>query len=257
MKLVSIINVWADSVELLPYCISNHLDFCDAVIVIGSSWSNSGTKSDIMDIFIREWPKMPEIIIERYEPSLRNTPQVNETLKRNFGIRCALNHPANFTHFLMADTDEFYKADEMLNEKERFDNPHLNGLVHPLKVYIKTPTLWTEDHTLVPGIHKLAPFVSCGNFKQYPFAYDSKGAAHIDPTRRMSYQSGIEWSNVFMHHYSYVRYDINMKIDNSSANLRRSRQTIYEELRDAKPGYVSRLYHRPLQECENYFNIVI
>jgi hypothetical protein len=60
-----------------------------------------------------------------------------------------------------------------------------------------------------------------------------------------------------MHHYSYVRKDINLKIENSSANLKRSRHIIYEELVNAKPGYLSKLYHQELKECENYFNIQI
>lgn len=255
MKLVSIINAWSDTVELLPMCIDNHLQFCDHVIVVSSSVSNRGQANSIMAEFIRDYRREPRVSFEYFEPYLKHKPVVNETAKRNFGIVKA--RARDFTHFLMADADEFYDAREMNAEKYRFHKKSLNGLVHALKVYIKTPTLYTDDHTLVCGIHRLTKDVSCGNFKYYPFTYDSQGRAHIDPSRRMSFTSGIEMSTVYMHHYSYVRRNIDMKIENSSAKLTNSRQIIHEELKNAAPGYVSKLYHRPLKSCPNYFNIVI
>lgn len=252
MKLVSIINAWHDALELLPSCIDNHLSFCDDVIVIWSSKSNHG-KSDggAMLEFISTYKKY--VKFHQVEPDPRYKPLVNETRKRNYGIELAKK--LGYSHFLLADQDEFYYAPAMNSEKERFDNPNLNGLVHKLKVYIKSPTLWCEDHTLCCGIHKLTKDVYAGNFKDYPFAYDAAGQAHIDPSRRLSFTSGIEMSQVYMNHFSYCRKNINLKIENSSANLRRSKEVIYEELRMAKPGHVSLLYHKPLKETENIFNL--
>lgn len=255
MKLVSIINAWSDTVELLPMCIDNHLQFCDHVIVVTSSLSNHGNADSLMAEFIRDNVFGSNVSFEYFQPFLKYTPRVNETAKRNLGIMKAKEK--GFTHFLIADADEFYDASEMNGEKKRFHKKTLNGLVHPIKVYIKTPTLYTEDHTLACGIHKLTDGVTCGNFKYYPFTYDNRGHAHIDPTRRMSFTNGIEMSHVYMHHYSYVRRNIDMKIENSSAKLTNSRNVIHEELKNAAPGYVSKLYHRPLKSCPNYFNIVI
>lgn len=253
MRLTSIFNVWIDALELLPSCIDNHLSFSDDCIVIWSSKSNHG-KSDNGQMleFIATYKRY--VNFHQVEPDKRFTPLVNETRKRNYGIEIAKK--IGYTHFILADSDEYYKPDEMNQEKKRFDNPSLNGLVHPLKVYIKSPTLYTFDHTLCCGIHKLNKDTYAGNFQVYPYAYDEKGA-HIDPSRRISFTKGIERSGVYMHHFSYVRKNIDLKIDNSTANLKRSRQVIYDELRDAKAGYVSKLYHQPLQECENYFDIAL
>lgn len=255
MNLVSIINAWSDTVELLPACIDNHLQFCDHVMVVASSMSNRGQSNSVMAEFIRNYKRNPRVSFEQFEPFLKYKPVINETAKRNLGIIKARER--DFTHFIICDADEFYDAAEMNAEKYRFHKKSLNGLVHPLKVYIKTPTLYTEDHTLVCGIHKLTKEVSCGNFKYYPFAYDNNGQAHIDPSRRMSFTTGIEMSSVYMHHYSYVRRNIDLKIENSTAKLTNSRQVIHEELNNAAPGYISKLYHRPLKSCPNYFNIVI
>jgi hypothetical protein len=259
MKLISIINVWADCIELLPYCIHNHLQFCNAIIVVGSLKSNHGTSSDAYQKYIERYPfgvtPTPRVFFEFCEPTEGLKPLVNETKKRNYGLEMAKK--GGFSHFLIADADELYIPSEMNEEKKRFDNPNLNGLVHPLKVYIKLPTLYTYDKTLVCGIHKLHKDTSCGSYKNYPYAYDAAGVAQIDPSRRLYFTSGIEMSAVYCEHFSYVRKDINLKINNSSANLKKYKKTIYNELRDAKPGYVSRLYHQELKESENIFNLPI
>lgn len=254
MKLVSIITVWADCLCLLPACIKNHLEFCDEILVLWSQHSRHGEKSDAVLEFIASKKHDARVTFHQLEPMRGMTPLYNETRIRNYGIDLA--RTKKFTHFLIADADEFYIPNQMQLHKDAFQiDPKINGFVHPLKVYIKTPTLWTHDHTLVPGIHRLLNRTECGSFRFYPFAYDDKGQAHIDPSRRLNFYDGIEKAECFMHHMSYVRSDIDLKIDNSTANLRRSRQVIYNELREANPGYVSKLYHQPLQQSENIFNI--
>lgn len=255
MKLVSIINAWADTVELLPFCIDNHLQFCDSVIIVVSSMSNHGNLSSAMDDFIRDYPHNPRVMFERFQPFKGYTPLVNETAKRNLGLQKAIESNYGFTHYLIADADEFYIAEEVNDQKKWW--PKVNGLVCRLRVYVAKPTLWCEDHTLVPFIQRLHKSSAVGNNRDYPFAYDEAGNAHIDPSRRPDFKTFIYMSDVLCHHFSYVRRDIDMKIDNSSANLRRSRQVIYDELKNAKPGYVSHLYHKTLKESENIFNIQI
>lgn len=255
MKLASIINVWSDCVELLPFCIKNHLQFCDGVIVVWSQYSNHAVKNDAVLEYVLTNGHDPRVQFVQVDPWRGVTPLHSETRKRNHGIAEA--REKGFTHILIADADEFYFSEQMEEDKKRFDDPKVNGIVHAVWVYIKNPTLYTNDHTLVCGIHKLNKDTMCGPFKDYPFAYDIHRQANIDPSRRLSFTNGIKLSKYRMHHYSYVRKNIDLKIDNSSANLKNSRQIIYDELRDAKPGYVSRLYHQPLNECENYFNIVL
>lgn len=254
MKLASIINVWADCVELLPFCIKNHLQFCDGVIVIWSQTSNHGVKNDAVFEYILANGHDSRVEFVQLEPMKNVKPLVNETRKRNHGIDIARRK--GFTHFIIADADEMYIPEEVEQEKKRFNNPSLNGLVCGMFVFVKSPLLWADTHTRVAFIQKITKDVSVGMFKEFPFAYEGK-KAFIDPSRRISHRKGIEFSEIMMHHFSYIRKNIDLKIDNSSAKLKRSRQIIYDELRYAKPGYVSRLYHQPLQECLNYFDICI
>src|SRR5688572_1316914 len=201
MRLCSIINAWSDTIELLPFCIENHLKFCDGVIVIWSVNSNHWQKDERMFDFVVSH-EYQNVLFYQVEP-ISGTPLMNETRKRNQGITVARNE--GYTHFLMADADEFYIPESMMYDKKQFAKGDLNGIIHPIKVYIKTPNLWCNDHTLVPGIHKLEKTTFVGQFKEYPFAYDEFGNAHVDPSRRVNYISGIVMSEFPMHHYSYVR----------------------------------------------------
>lgn len=253
MKLCSIISAWGDTLELLPHCIDNHLKFCNGVIVMWSEQSNFGVNDTRMKEFVYTH-KYHHVIFYQLEPMKHRDARVNERNKRNVGIDVARKH--GFTHFLIADADEFYNSKEVEWEKLRFDDPALKGLVCKLKVYVRYPTLRTDDHTLVPFIHRLTNRIKCTENRYYPFTYDNSGA-HIDPTRRFDINSGVQMSPVTMHHFSYVRQNIEMKISSSTANLRRSREVIHEELRTAEPGAVSKLYHRPFELCENQFNLPV
>jgi hypothetical protein len=246
MKLAAIFCVWSDCNELLGRAIDNIRPVVDGVIVVYSNISNHGNSIN--------FPKnnFGNCILVSWEPNLGLPPHPNESAKRNFGLDRAKE--LGYTHFINLDADEFYDRDEFENEKSNFTG---NGSVCRIKTYFKSPTLTVGfDHTLVPFIHKLnhnTKFVL--NSKTYPFTYDSQGNAHIDPTRRLNYTNGIQMAKITMHHYSYVRANINLKINNSSANLRRSSEVIQRDLKNAQPGYFCELYQRELIECENYFNI--
>jgi len=259
MRLAAIICVWSDCADLLPSCVDNIAPVVDGVIIMWSKTSNHFIEDDriffTLEQIDKKYRTSGKIYFEQVEPKAGLHPRNNETLKRNKGLTWA--YGLGFTHFIMMDSDEYYKQDELLQDKERFKNPDLNGMVHRLKVFVGKPTLCCDDHTLVPGIHKLSRNTEMGSFKTYPFTYDKQGNAHIDPTRRVSYTHGIIMSDFYMWHFSYVRKDIDLKIQNSSANLKNSEAVIKRDIANAKPGYVSELYHRSLEEVSNYFNIAI
>jgi hypothetical protein len=252
MRLVAIISAWSDTKELLPFCIRNIAKVVNKVIVVYSTTSNKGNKDDSIQELVFsdltcQWVNV--------EPDLSKSSHQNETDKRNYGLE--ISKMQGFTHFIIMDADEFYLPEEFQRAKNLVEEKGLNGIVCPLKVYIKDPTLCCDDHTLVPAIQRLKPETQVGSFKKYPFTVDSEGHVHIDPTRRVNHYDKVEMSDMFMHHMSYVRKNVDLKIDNSSASLYRSREVIYRELQEAEEGYESKLYHRKLNRVPNYFNIQI
>lgn len=243
MKLVALYNAWGDCPQLLAKSILNIKPVVDGTIVIYSDYSYS---NNYLEFPLNELPH-DNVKYVRADPSH------NETSKRNLGLEMA--RKAGYTHFIMSDCDELYRQEDVIRDKDLLENnPGLNGLVCRVKVLFAKPTLTCDDHTLVPYIHKLKNTTRTGNFRDYPFAYDDNGA-HIDPTRRLNYEDGIQMSDTIMYHASWIRTDYELKIANSIAvrNLRKS--TILEDLKNAAPGYYCKFYRKTLHECENIFNL--
>jgi hypothetical protein len=253
MRLCAIYNVWADSLDLLPYSIENILPVVDGVIVVWSESSNKGIKSSKCLEFISQ-PHNHKIIFHQCEPSRILTSHQNETLKRQYGLDLARDK--GFTHFIMMDSDEFYKHEDVEFAKRHLIEKNLLGIVCRSQVYFKSPCLTVGlDHTLVPFIHTITPSLKLGNYPEYPFAYDEKGNAHIDPTRRLNVSTGVELLDIVMHHYSWIRSDYELKIENSSASNNLKRSSIYDDLKEATDGHYNQFYRSHLTRCDNIFNL--
>jgi hypothetical protein len=151
---------------LLLKSIQNLLPVVDGVIVVWSNESNWGQFKEFEKPIEHE-----KVTYYHAEPIQGHAPSYNETLKRNFGIDTAKKQ--GYTHFLIADLDEFYIQADLIQDKIHIEKHDLNGVVHEVRVLFKEPTLWCEDHTLCPGIQKLTKEVSVGDNKYYPYAYDS------------------------------------------------------------------------------------
>jgi hypothetical protein len=244
MRIAAVFNVWADCLCLLPYAIENIRPVVDEVIVVYSWKSNRGNT-------IRyELPK--DCILVQCEPET-NVPHINETAKRNAGLEEVKKR--GFTHFIMMDADEFYVQSEFQKAKLLLGNQA--GSVCRIQTYFKSPTLTIGyDYTLVPFIHKVTPRLQYKlNSASYPFTYE-RGNARIDCTRRLNISSGVILADITMHHYSFVRKDMNLKLENSSATFKGKRADIvYDDLRNARPGYFLQGYQKTLTECENIFNL--
>lgn len=247
-KLTAIICLW-DGEEFLPYLVPNLQEQVDEILIVYSRTSNFGERLDY------PLPKFERTRYINFEPIQSHGPHTNETRKRNFGLRLAINEGA--THVLMCDVDEFYDTHEFNAEKERIYSSGINGLVCGLRCYFGLPDLFIDtDKTRVPFIQKITPKMEVGFFKHYPFSYEN-GDARIDPTRRPNTRDGVEWSEITMHHYSWVRNDILRKIKNSSARINILKSTALEDYRAAKEGYFCKYYNTTLQKTDIKFGIKV
>lgn len=248
MKIAAIFNIWADCLDLLPHAIENIRPVVDGVIVVWSYRSNRGN--------VIEYDLPKDCILVKCDPVSKD-PHVNEVLKRNAGLEAAKE--LGFTHFIGMDSDEFYQRSEFIKAKELIQEKGYLGSVCRIKTYFKSPTLTIGyDHTLVPFIHKISSSLSYKlKFKDYPFTYDQQRHCHIDPTRRLNMTRGVYMmEDVTMHHYSYVRKDMSLKLQNSSANFKGTRtDAVMNDLKNAKPGYYCNTYGRTLVSCDNIFNL--
>lgn len=240
MKICAIMNIWADTSCIYPYMIENIRPVVDGIIVVWSVKSNRG------QIIPYDLPE--DCILIQCEPQYR-IPNHNELAKRNAGLEAAKKE--GFTHFIMMDGDEGYVQSEFAEQKKIIEETGWIASLCPVKVYFKSPTLTIGlDRTLVPFIHKLSPRLKYVlNDHSYPLAYDRWGAPQIDCTRRLNITQGVRLMDITMHHFSYVRKDMSLKLENSSANFKNSRsEIVYEDLRNAKPGYFLKGYQKELIE---------
>lgn len=258
MKLCAIYNVW-DDYDLFHHSAKNIRNLVDGVILVHGEYSNFGETCRLEHFQHGQiHDKFTHVI---YEP-IKADARTNETAKRNFGLQKA--RELGYTHFIMMDADEFYEPNEFKNELERFKDPNLMGLVCRVKCYFRSPELTIGyDTTLVPFVHKITPSLRFEFNKNYPFAWTSLDRIphthtkqiRIDPTRSMNIANDVEWSEITMHHYSWVRKDVKKKIRNSTARQNIERSTIIQDYLNAKEGYFCQFYGKTLERSPDIFGL--
>ena len=244
-KLCAIYNVF-DSVELLKgsmECLKNDVDL---FIIIWQDVSNFGEKYHaFLDADFSNFEK--PIYDFKYEPNLNISGAENETNKRNKGLEIAKHH--NCSHFLHLDCDEYYE--NFAEAKQKFIDSGANGSVCKILTYFKKPTLRleNEDNYYVPFIHELIEITTAGN-QDYPF--------YVDPTRKINEQN-VVLLDIYMHHFSWIRNNIERKFRNSSAKANIEKSDLLKDYYsdETKSGYFLKDYGQKLIEVENLFNINI
>lgn len=242
--LVAFYNVW--DYEHLRKSVDNIKPVVDKVIIVWSKYSNYGNEGNFNP------DEFKDCICIKFE-SRSGYAYQRETAKRNYGLQKAKKLGAKY--FLMMDCDEFYHQADILKWYDYLKSkPELNGLVCKLKVYFKEPTLVCDDVTYVTFIHRLEPNMVFHHNQNYPYAHH-EGHNRIDPTRRLNIDSGVELIDCYMHHYSWVRNDINTKALNSTARNTILKSNVFKDLELAKPGYFCEFYGQELKEVPNYFGV--
>lgn len=239
MKLAAIYNVW-DGAELLRGSMECLRGSVDLFIIVYQRVSNFGERYDPRpDMNIGDFKT---IIFFEFIPT-NWTGAGNEREKRNIGMNIARANGC--THFLNIDCDEYYRDfDAAIREYQDAGTP---GSVCRIMTYFGNPKLRFEnpDNYYVPFIHRLDEGTISG-VKPYPF--------YVDPTRRINEES-VTLLSGFMHHFSWVRKDIERKTRNSSARNNIMKSTLLDDYSKAAPGLFVPAFKQKLISVENIFSI--
>jgi hypothetical protein len=210
MKLAAIYNVW-DGVELLNGSMESVADGVDLFIIVFQNVSNTGEIYDprpFMNLNIK-WLNEKKVITREYKPEIGiyNNPGQHERNKRNIGLDIARENGCS--HFLHLDCDEYYLNFKAM--KKAFLESGAAGSACKIYTYFKEPTLrlMNHDNYFVPFIHQLNENTICGK-SVYPH--------YVDPTRKINVAGHVPIIGD-MHHFSWIRNDINRKIRNSTARV--------------------------------------
>lgn len=253
MKLAAIYNIF-DGVELLKgsmQCLAGHVDM---FILVVQKTSNFGDEFDGFDQLDFSEFDQGTICIIRYEP-INFGPGYkqgawNEIKKRQIGIDMAKS--SGCTHFLCLDCDEYHQ--DFGGAVQEYLATGADGSVCPLFSYFSKPIYRTEflDNYYVPFIHKLHSWTDTG-VEKYPF--------YVDPTRRINTNDVVKLQHV-MHHFTWIRKDIAMKVRNSTARQNILKSNLLEdywskELESDPEGYLVQGLGQRLTVVDNIFNIQV
>jgi hypothetical protein len=214
MKLASIYNVF-DGDELLLGSIKQIRDQVDVVIVVYQRESHRGNMNPNLDFSLMLLQEMNLVDhFEQYKPvySKGGALVSQESNKRNLGLQIARQYQC--THYLHIDCDEFYLPAQFKFAKEMTESGVRNTFCHMATYFLKPTWRLTPDESyLVPFIQKL------GTDNTGP--HNPAPKFIVDPSRRPDVKPPyliFHTDELLMHHFSWVRKDLGMKLRNSSAN---------------------------------------
>lgn len=213
--LAAIYNVF-DSEQFLEKSIRQIKPVADKVIAVAQTKSNYG-ETYLGGVEECERLAQLELIdhIIYYEPAhyTRKPAGELETEKRERGRVLAAH--IGCQHFIQMDCDELYFTHEFDRAYQIYLKHNVDASVCRLKTYFKKPTwqLMPDENYWVPGFHKIRMSGYMGR-GEYPM---KGGKYFVDPTRKVHGCKSIIQLPMTMHHYSWVRNDIAMKLRNSTS----------------------------------------
>ena len=209
MKLGVAYNVF-DGIELLESSINNIRSEVDYICVIYQKTSNIGMRIDgcMFQYMLSKIADLVDCFYE-YKPNLLLDGCGNEINKRNIGLELCRGEKC--THFMSMDVDEFYVKDEFINAKRMLDNTNYDGSTCMMQEYYGD-----NEHTFLPNDKYVVSFIY--KITDNIFKYGTYFPNNVDPTRRIKCGNIkiFDRSELQMHHMTWVRNDIRMKMLNSS-----------------------------------------
>ncbi len=213
MALAAIYTVW-DNLELLPGSIDQIYRMVDNIIIVyqQQSWygvDNHNLEKELEGILAKDIEGKMEFI--EYRPGKKNV-KLEEEAKHNMGILHARLLGAEY--FFLAACDHYYDPEQFeAAYKAVIDNDY-DVTVSKMYTYYKSPE-WQLDH--IEGYY--ATFIcklqrdTAAKDGKYPVLVDS--ACMIRP-----YNNFYEFkeSELMLHHYSFVRKNIEMKLQSAVKN---------------------------------------
>lgn len=213
-------------------------DLCDFIVVCLQKVSYHG--DPIREEDVRRVENLEKVgLIDRIiwfeakdnhtDDSKGNGPRLIETDKRNF-ILDYLEYEAGCSHSMIIDSDEFYDHDDFENAKAIFDNSENIHITYCEYINYYRDYL----HVMVWPFRSYVPFIAEAKYR-FDF-YRGNFNRPSDPTRRYVLDETdrnftiYTWNTLKMHHLSWIRINIEDKIDAWSSKVKFSD---FEELKTA------------------------
>jgi len=214
-----------DGEEMLVNSIKNLRPIVDHINVVYQDISNYNQKNDNIEEFVKRL--LDEKLIDiayRYIPKMEHinadgsvnwkNGQFNEIEKRNIGLNICRANLCNT--MLTIDCDELYDHTQFEWAKKDFWDGGYDTSFSKMSTYYKKPTyqLNPKEEYYAPLFYKI--------YGDTKFGYESDNyPVLIDPTRKVKagYARIYDREEIEMHHFAYVRNNIETKVRNSSSQM--------------------------------------
>jgi len=246
-----------DSLELLEASIDTVSSVADFICVVYQEVSNFGElMSDRDRRFLEELNASGKVdLFYEYEPDVGRGGHMNELVKRNLGKNLCCDNGC--THFMSMDTDEFYDPTQLQFAYDTIVDGSYESCAFKMMTYWKTSkfVLDPPEQYYVSGIYTL---------DEREFSMRHRWPVPVDPTRRLDVGRLriFERSEIQMHHMSYCRSDLRLKLRNSSASVNFKNRiekiaAYYDNWTVGQPAYLAGLEERyhDVKEVEDKFNL--
>ena len=213
-----------EGTEHLKNIIYEIKDLCDCVVICLQKTSYHGDpikQNDIDDVeYLKECNLVDDIIwfepSNLYENEQKIGPRLIETDKRNF-ILDYLENEKKCSHGIIIDSDEFYDREDFKTAKA-----YINSQDEIHVSYCQYINYYRDyKHLMVWPFYCYVPFITEIKFR-FSFKHGSF-AKPSDPTRRYFLDNSnksyhiLPFKMIKMHHLSWIRKDIERKIDSWSS----------------------------------------
>lgn len=254
MKLGIAYNIF-DCVELLGLSIDTIRSTADFICVVYQEVSNFGEPISERDrLYLEKLKHSGKVdLFYEYEPTTQGG-HINEINKRNIGKNLCADNGCNY--FMSMDADEFYDSVQLQFAYDTVVSGLYDSCVFKMLTYWKNSKyiLDPPEEYYVSGIYIL---------NEREFSLRHRWPIPVDPTRRLDIGKLkiFERSEIQMHHMSYCRTDIRLKLRNSSASLnfkkREKLAAYYDNWTPDQPAYLAGIEERyyNLIEVPDKFNI--
>lgn len=256
MKLGVTYNVF-DGIELLEHSLLNVRQYVDVIIIIWQRVSNFGNPMPINFGPIVEQDYTRKKLIDGcllYEPNTSLTPHQNEMKKRQMGLNECIKFGC--THFMLMDVDEFWDPKQFQKAKQVIENGNFESSACQMITYFKEPI-----YRLEPKEEYFTSFIWKINKNSKISTGGNTLPVLVDPTRTLVNPGKFKQfprNELEMHHMSWVRKDIRLKLQNSSAkeNLP-DLEILARQVEQWKHGQTVPFYNRKTVQVPNRFNVDI
>ena len=205
-----------DGEELLEASIKQIRNLVDYINVVYQevSWNGKFKNHNLRNYLenLKNKGLIDEIIL--FEPDISLPAGTNELNKRNVGLKFAIDKKC--THFMCMDTDEFYIHDEFKRMQESIIENNIDFAFCPILNYGTKPTLRMKKL----GFYAVALFAKIN--KASKLGASSLKICLCDPTRVIKLKKNTKsffFCDIQMHHLTYVRNDLNIKLKASSNEI--------------------------------------